>query len=111
MAHENGMSHARRANAHLGFPFLGCQRRTSASLCLICGLRDDYVQNMPNKSKQSISSHQHRFIDDTASLLIPWGMPQAAARFLEKHALARRHDERGSKRVLYVTCDDYAGLF
>ena len=34
-----------------------------------------------------------------------------AARLLEKHMLARRHGERGSKRALYSVSDDYTGLF
>ncbi|HEY8386254.1 MAG TPA: hypothetical protein VIK82_08565 [Porticoccaceae bacterium] len=34
-----------------------------------------------------------------------------AARLLEKHQLARRHAERGSKRALYSVTDDYTGLF
>ena len=34
-----------------------------------------------------------------------------AARLLEKHLLARRHGERGSKRALYSVTDDYSGLF
>lgn len=34
-----------------------------------------------------------------------------AARLLEKHLLARRHGERGSKRALYSVSDDYSGLY
>jgi hypothetical protein len=98
---------------------------------------------MPNMSKGPVSAEQLRFIDDVAALLVPWGMPQTAARLygylllsmapisldrisveleiskssasvaarlLEKHALVRRHGERGSKRVLYSVSDSYAGL-
>ena len=35
---------------------------------------------MPNMSKETLDNDQFHFIDEVASLLIPWGMPPAAAR-------------------------------
>ncbi|WP_373082308.1 GbsR/MarR family transcriptional regulator [Zhongshania sp.] len=91
----------------------------------------------------SLSQDDSRFIDDIASLLTPWGMPQVAARLygylllsaeavtldqiseelgvsksgasvaarlLEKHSLARRFGERGTKRVFYEASDSYGGV-
>jgi hypothetical protein len=106
-------------------------------------LKIQHIRNMPNTSKQGVSAAQVRFVDDVACLLVPWGMPQiaarlygylllrvapvgldrisadleiskssasVAARLLERHTLARRHGERGSKRVLYSVSDNYAGV-
>lgn len=35
---------------------------------------------MPNKSNKGLSKAGHRFVDDVARLLVPWGVPQMAAR-------------------------------
>ena len=86
---------------------------------------------------------EQRFVEDMARLLIPWGVPQAAARLygylllcsepvsldrmaadlemskssasvaarlLEMYTLARRHGQRGSRRVLYEASDNYEGM-
>jgi DNA-binding transcriptional regulator GbsR (MarR family) len=96
---------------------------------------------MPNKSNKGLTERDRRFIEDVARLLVPWGVPQTAARLygylllsaepvsldrmtadleiskssasvaarlLEQYTLARRHGERGSKRVLYS--DNYEGM-
>jgi DNA-binding transcriptional regulator GbsR (MarR family) len=34
----------------------------------------------PNKSNEELTNEQLRFIEDVARLLVPWGVPQAAAR-------------------------------
>lgn len=39
-----------------------------------------YIRNMPNISKKLLPLSSTRFIEDTARLLIPWGVPQTAAR-------------------------------
>src|SRR6266702_3529718 len=39
-----------------------------------------HIQNMPNLSKKSLTADKRGFIDEFASLLAPWGMPQTAAR-------------------------------
>jgi DNA-binding transcriptional regulator GbsR (MarR family) len=35
---------------------------------------------MPNKSNRGLTGAQRRFIEDVARLLVPWGIPQTAAR-------------------------------
>jgi len=35
---------------------------------------------MPNKSNKSLTEVEQRFIEDVARLLVPWGVPQTAAR-------------------------------
>jgi DNA-binding transcriptional regulator GbsR (MarR family) len=98
---------------------------------------------MPNESNHKLAESEVRFIDDVARLLLPWGVPQTAARLygylllraepisldqitadlqvskssasvaarlLEQYMLARRHGERGSKRVLYEVSDDYDNM-
>jgi DNA-binding transcriptional regulator GbsR (MarR family) len=98
---------------------------------------------MPNMSNDSTTEPERRFVEDVARLLLPWGVPQTAARLygylllraepvtldritidlqiskssasvaarlLEKYTLARRHGERGSKRVLYEVSDDYESM-
>lgn len=35
---------------------------------------------MPNKSSKGLSAPTRRFVEDVARLLIPWGVPQTAAR-------------------------------
>jgi DNA-binding transcriptional regulator GbsR (MarR family) len=107
------------------------------------------MPNKPNKSKKTsksvegLTERDQRFIEDVARLLVPWGVPQTAARLygylllsagpvsldrmtadleiskssasvaarlLEQYTLARRHGERGSKRVLYEVSDNYEGM-
>ncbi|MCA6107453.1 hypothetical protein J6497_09320 [Bradyrhizobium sp. CNPSo 4026] len=98
---------------------------------------------MSNMSNKAPTGAERRFIEDVARLLMPWGVPQAAARLygylllfpepvsldriaadlemskstasvaarlLEKYTLARRHGQRGSKRVLYEVSDNYEGM-
>ncbi|SFT92383.1 hypothetical protein [Mesorhizobium sp. YR577] len=98
---------------------------------------------MPNISNKCLTTTEQRFIEDAARLLIPWGVPQTAARLygylllcaepvgldrmttdleiskssasvaarlLETYMLARRHGERGSKRVSYTVSDNYEGM-
>jgi DNA-binding transcriptional regulator GbsR (MarR family) len=35
---------------------------------------------MPNKSNKGLTGAERRFIEDVARLLVPWGVPQTAAR-------------------------------
>jgi HTH-type transcriptional regulator, osmoprotectant uptake regulator len=35
---------------------------------------------MPNKSNKALTERNRRFIEDVARLLVPWGVPQTAAR-------------------------------
>ena len=35
---------------------------------------------MPNKSNESLTGPERRFVEDIARLLLPWGVPQMAAR-------------------------------
>lgn len=35
---------------------------------------------MPDKSNKRLAEAEHRFIEDVARLLVPWGVPQTAAR-------------------------------
>jgi DNA-binding transcriptional regulator GbsR (MarR family) len=98
---------------------------------------------MPNESNNGLTQAERRFIEDVARLLVPWGVPQmaarlygylllsiepvsldriaadmemskssasVAARLLEQYTLARRHGERGSKRVLYDVSDNYESM-
>lgn len=46
----------------------------------------------------------------SADLELSKSSASVAARLLEKHALLRRHGERGSKRALYTVSESYAGL-
>jgi DNA-binding transcriptional regulator GbsR (MarR family) len=39
-----------------------------------------YIRDMPNISNKHLSSAERRFIEDAARLLVPWGVPQTAAR-------------------------------
>jgi DNA-binding transcriptional regulator GbsR (MarR family) len=39
-----------------------------------------YVLNISNMSSKPITQAKQRFIDDVARLLVPWGVPQTAAR-------------------------------
>lgn len=39
-----------------------------------------YIRDMPNMSNKHMTTTQQRFIEDAARLLIPWGVPQTAAR-------------------------------
>ena len=39
-----------------------------------------YVRNVPNKSNKGLTERDGRFIEDVARLLVPWGVPQTAAR-------------------------------
>src|SRR5262249_36323877 len=39
-----------------------------------------YIRNMPNMSKERSSKAEQRFVEDVARLLVPWGVPPAAAR-------------------------------
>lgn len=39
-----------------------------------------YIRDMPNMSNKRMTTTQQRFIEDAARLLIPWGVPQTAAR-------------------------------
>jgi hypothetical protein len=39
-----------------------------------------HIRGMPNISKKSLTADKRGFIDEFASLLAPWGMPQTAAR-------------------------------
>jgi DNA-binding transcriptional regulator GbsR (MarR family) len=99
------------------------------------------VPNIPNDGP--LTEVERRFVDDLARLLVPWGVPQTAARLygylllspepvsldritvdlevskssasvaarlLEMYTLARRHGERGSRRVLYEASDNYEGM-
>jgi DNA-binding transcriptional regulator GbsR (MarR family) len=43
-------------------------------------LYNQYVRNMPNKSNKGLAEPDQRFIEDVARLLVPWGVPQTAAR-------------------------------
>ena len=45
----------------------------------------------------------------TADLGVSKSSASVAARVLEMYTLARRHSERGSKRILYEASEDYAG--
>jgi len=45
-----------------------------------------------------------------ADLELSKSSASVAARLLERHALLRRHAERGSKRALYSASENYAGL-
>ena len=98
---------------------------------------------MPNISNKAASAREGRFIEDIAGLLVPSGVPPAAARLyghlllcprpvsldeitvslgiskssasvaarlLESYALARRHSEPGTKRVLYAVADNYEAM-
>lgn len=38
------------------------------------------IRIMPNMSKKLLSDEQLRFVDNVASLLVPWGVPQMSAR-------------------------------
>jgi DNA-binding transcriptional regulator GbsR (MarR family) len=100
-------------------------------------------QNKLGKSTKGLTERERRFIEDVARLLVPWGVPQTAARLygylllsaepvsldrmttdleiskssasiaarlLEQYTLARRHGERGSKRVSYEVSDNYEGM-
>jgi len=104
---------------------------------------DIFLIFIPNKSNKSLTGAERRFIQDVARLLVPWGVPQTAARLygylllraepvsldrittdlemskntasvaarlLEKHMLARRHGERGTKRALYGVSENYEGM-
>lgn len=48
--------------------------------------------------------------DIAADLEMSKSSASVAARDLERNALARRHGERGSKRVFYAVSDNYAGF-
>ena len=39
-----------------------------------------YIRDMPNMPNKHMTTTQQRFIEDAARLLIPWGVPQTAAR-------------------------------
>lgn len=39
-----------------------------------------YIRNMPNKANKNLTAAEHRFIEDVARLMVPWGVPQTAAR-------------------------------
>jgi DNA-binding transcriptional regulator GbsR (MarR family) len=39
-----------------------------------------YIRKMPNKANKGLSEAQQRFTEDVARLLVPWGVPQTAAR-------------------------------
>ncbi|TDQ16683.1 hypothetical protein DEV91_1326 [Phyllobacterium brassicacearum] len=39
-----------------------------------------YIRDMPNMSNKRMTTTEQRFIEDVARLLIPWGVPQTAAR-------------------------------
>lgn len=39
-----------------------------------------YIRYMPNIANKRLTSTEQRFIEDAARLLIPWGVPQTAAR-------------------------------
>lgn len=39
-----------------------------------------YIRNMPNIQNKPLTASALRFIENTARLLVPWGVPQAAAR-------------------------------
>lgn len=41
---------------------------------------NQYIRDMPNKSKHGLAERDLRFIEDVARLLMPWGVPQTAAR-------------------------------
>jgi DNA-binding transcriptional regulator GbsR (MarR family) len=43
-------------------------------------LYTQYVRNVPNKSNKGLTERDRRFIEDVARLLVPWGVPQTAAR-------------------------------
>src|SRR5207244_11454935 len=38
------------------------------------------IRYMPNISDERLSAAERRFVDDIARLLVPWGVPQTAAR-------------------------------
>lgn len=64
-----------------------CNRRSFDRTCQRCSifriepvLFIQYILDMKNMSKTSPDEDQRRFIDDLASLLMPWGMPHNAAR-------------------------------
>jgi predicted transcriptional regulator len=98
---------------------------------------------MPNRENDRLTDADRRFVDDIARLLMPWGVPQTAARLygyllrcpapvsldqisadlqvskssasvaarlLEMFTMARRHGQRGSRRVLYEASDNYEGM-
>ena len=98
---------------------------------------------MLNVSNAVVPERESRFIEDIAGLLVPSGVPPAAARLygylllcpqpvsldeisaslgiskssasvaarlLETYALARRHREQGTKRVLYAVADNYEAM-
>jgi DNA-binding transcriptional regulator GbsR (MarR family) len=46
----------------------------------------------------------------TADLEMSKSTASVAARLLEKYTLARRHGQRGSKRILYEVSDNYEGM-
>jgi DNA-binding transcriptional regulator GbsR (MarR family) len=99
------------------------------------------MRNKPNA--EDLGEAERRFIEDLARLLVPWGVPQTAARvygylllspepasldrlsadlqvskssasvaarLLEMYTLVRRHNVRGSRRVLYEASDNYEGM-
>lgn len=39
-----------------------------------------YIRNMPNKSTTGLARAKRRFVEDVARLMVPWGVPQTAAR-------------------------------
>jgi DNA-binding transcriptional regulator GbsR (MarR family) len=39
-----------------------------------------YIRDMPNMSNKHLTGTARRFIEDVARLLVPWGVPQTAAR-------------------------------
>ncbi len=102
-----------------------------------------YIRDVPNDPNNGLTNAERAFVNDIARLMVPWGVPQTAARLygyllialepvsldriaadlevskssasvaarlLEMYTLARRHGERGSRRVLYEASDNYDGM-
>jgi DNA-binding transcriptional regulator GbsR (MarR family) len=98
---------------------------------------------MPNIANDGLTDSERRFVESITRLLVPWGVPQTAARLygylllcdepvsldriaadlevskssasvaarlLEMYTLARRHGQRGSRRVLFEASDNYEGM-
>jgi hypothetical protein len=39
-----------------------------------------YIRHVPNESNERLAETERRFVEDVARLLVPWGVPQTAAR-------------------------------
>jgi predicted transcriptional regulator len=57
-----------------------CPGRPAPAARLDAAEHIPYIRNIPNMKKAALAPAELRFVENAARLLIPWGVPQAAAR-------------------------------